>query len=201
MVAVAATLAVLTSPDMTKPVEPKHDIKEALRRQTLHHHSQLHLPRRSYWGIALVLILIALLAIQLSVSFQQQLRAYPATQAWLSLLCQWLPCDHSANDPYQTLRIVSREVIAHPATTNAVQVNVTLIHQGTQAIDFPVLGLSFKNIDGQVVAQRQFSPHEYLVDNLDLNAGIPPQQLIRVSLNLVDPGNSAVAFEFQFSSP
>ncbi len=186
---------------MTEPVESKRDIKEALRKQTLHHHSQLHLPRRSYWGIVLVLIFIALLVIQLSFSFQQQLRAYPAAQPWLSLLCQWLPCDHSANDPYQALRIVSREVIAHPTATKAVQVNATIINQNSQAIDFPVLGLSFKNINGQVVAQRQFSPHEYLADGLDLNAGMPPQQLIRVSLDLVDPGNSAVAFEFQFSVP
>ena len=186
---------------MNEPAEPKRGIEEALRDQTLHHQSQLHLPRRSFWWIAVALILVAFLAIQLSFSFQQQLRSYPAAQPWLELLCQWLPCKNSASNPYQTLRIVSREVIAHPTTAKAVRVNATLINQDSQAHAFPRLGLSFKNIDGQIIAQRQFRPKEYLADDLDIGAGMPPQQLVRVSLDLVDPGDSAVAFEFHFAAP
>jgi len=138
--------------------------------------------------------------VQLSFSFQHQLRAYPATQPWLELLCKVLPCDQNANNPYQSLRIISREVIAHPSAAEAVRVNATFINQNDKAIAFPTLGLSFKNIDGQIIAQREFSPKEYLTDDLDINTGMPSQQLIRVSLDLVDPGETAVAFEFQFSA-
>ncbi len=186
---------------MNKPAEPKRGAEEALREQTLHYQSQLHLPRRSFWWLVIILTLIVLLAIQLSFYFQQHLRTHPIAQPWLGLLCQWLPCEDNAGNPYQTLRIVSREVIAHPTVAKAVQVNATLINQGEQALALPRLGLSFKNIDGQIIAQRRFSPEEYLADDLDIGAGMPPQQLVRVSLDLVDPGDSAVAFEFEFLTP
>ncbi|MBL1431895.1 MAG: hypothetical protein COC09_02015 [Gammaproteobacteria bacterium] len=190
---------------MTEPEKPKRRIEDALGdhtlhpKGTLHHHSQLPLPRRSFWWTAITVVLIGFLIIQLSFTFQQQLRAYPAAEPWLSLLCQWLPCENTEDDPYQALRIISREVIAHPATANAIQVNATIINQHSQVLAFPVLGLSFKNIDGQVIASRQFGPEEYLADDLDHNIGLPSHELIRISLDLVDPGNSAVAFEFQFS--
>ncbi len=182
-------------------IEPKRSIEAALREHTLHpsHHSQRHLPRRAFRWVAITLLLIIFLIIQLSFSFQKELRAYPAAEPWLSLLCKWLPCQITESDPYKVLRIVSREVIAHPSTKNAVQVNATIINQANRALPFPKLGLSFKNIDGQIIASREFEPEEYLADDLDHNKSMPSHELIRISLDLVDPGNSAVAFEFTFS--
>lgn len=184
---------------MSDPPKLKRGIEQALRNQPLHHHSQLQLTRRSYWWAPVILVLVACLAVQLSFTFEQQLRAYPIAQPWIGFLCQWLPCDNQTGDPYQSLRIVSREVIAHPSAANAVQVNATLINQSDSPLAFPLLKLSFKNIDGRVIAKRKFTPAEYLSDKLDLKLGIPPQQLIRLSLDLVDPGDAAVAFEFHFS--
>lgn len=181
---------------------PTRGIDEALREHSmppLHHHSQLNIRRRSFRWIAITLLLISFLVVQLSFSFQKELRNYPAAEPWLSLLCQWLPCQSIETDPYKALRIVSREVIAHPETKNAVQVNATIINQDDRALPFPRLGLSFKNIDGHVIASREFEPSEYLADDLDRDEGIPSHELVRVSLDLVDPGNNAVAFEFAFS--
>lgn len=197
---------------MNTPAEPKkrseptenpfNPVGTLQPKDTLHYHSQLQLKRRTYWWLPVILLLALCLSIQLSFSFEKELRAYPAAEPWLNLVCRWLPCESQvAEDPYAALRIISREVIAHPTAAGAVQVNATLINQADTATSFPLLELSFKNIDGAVIARRRFAPTEYLADELDISLGMPPQQLIRISLDLVDPGNTAVAFEFHFISP
>ncbi len=155
--------------------------------------------RISYWWIPIILVLIACLVVQLGMNFRKELSAYPEIEPWLDLACEKLPCkSKTSKDEYRSLRIVSREVIAHPSTDKAVQVNAAIINEAMSAIDFPILELNFKNIENIVIAKRRFTPKEYLADNLDITSGITPQELHRISLDLVDPGEAAVAFEFHF---
>lgn len=169
------------------------------RHLLLHQHPQGE--RRSglrlVLSLFLLLLLLAALALQVSYLLQAPMRAYAPLTPWLDLVCKVLPC-RAADTPFDDLRIVSREVISHPSSQRAVLVNATLINQGSSAVAFPLLELGFKNFNGDTVARRRFQPNEYLADELDIAAGIPPKQLIRLSLELLDPGEAAVAFEFGF---
>ena len=55
----------------------------------------------------------------------------------------------------------------------------------------------FSDINGKKIAQRRFTPREYLHNSIDLAAGMTPDTPVRIELELVDPGKAAVNYEFQ----
>jgi hypothetical protein len=62
------------------------------------------------------------------------------------------------------------------------------------------LQLSFSDINGEKVATRNFKPKDYLPSKLPRKKGMESNIPIQVELELVDPGKSAVNFEFDFFS-
>jgi hypothetical protein len=62
---------------------------------------------------------------------------------------------------------------------------------------FPVLLVSMSDIHGKVVAERYFRPAEYLPENSD-SRGMQPGKAVPVSLEVMDPGQNALAFELDF---
>lgn len=80
----------------------------------------------------------------------------------------------------------------------ALIISATLVNDAGFTQPFPVLEISLGDLQGRQVALRRFRPAVYLPDSVNVEAGMAPDSRVQVSLEVVDPGKSAVAFEFAF---
>jgi hypothetical protein len=77
------------------------------------------------------------------------------------------------------------------------KVDVLIINNAPFDQPFPDLELVFTDINENPVAARRFTPDEYLGGELAGRKLMPQNQKIYISLDLVDPGESAVNYSIQ----
>ena len=65
---------------------------------------------------------------------------------------------------------------------------------------FPALEIKLSDLNGQIVAMRRFIAEEYVPVDV-LRAGFVANTLIPINLEIVSPGENAVAFEIGFVQP
>jgi hypothetical protein len=61
-----------------------------------------------------------------------------------------------------------------------------------------VFAVSFSDVSGTAVAARRFRPDEYLSDTRNTAGGMQPGERAQLMLEVVDPGERAVSFQFDF---
>ncbi len=61
-----------------------------------------------------------------------------------------------------------------------------------------MLEISLADLNGTLLTMRRFGPDLYLSSGMDREGGMPPNTPIHVVFETEDPGDDAVAFEFQF---
>ncbi|MCF6287733.1 MAG: zinc-ribbon and DUF3426 domain-containing protein [Proteobacteria bacterium] len=105
---------------------------------------------------------------------------------------------------YQTsnlnkIALVSRSIRQHPGRDNALIITTGIINSDENVQAFPALQVKMSNLDGKIVAMRRFLPKEY-IDVATIKAGMLPNTLIPITLELQSPGSNAVTFEIGFSN-
>ncbi len=113
-------------------------------------------------------------------------------------LCASLDCDLALPRAPNNIILKSREIRSHPNIKNALSVKATITNQAKFRQAFPILQIQFHDIEGRIIAGRDFLPKQYLPDDINLKQGIAPNNLVNISLELVDPGKNAVSFLFIF---
>jgi hypothetical protein len=96
------------------------------------------------------------------------------------------------------IELVDRDVRQHPQVAGALLINATLVNRAAFTQPYPVLAITFSNPSGTPVAARRFNPAEYLGKQADTEAGMPTDTPLRVVLEIADPGEDAVSFQFEF---
>lgn len=147
-------------------------------------------------SIALMLVLI-LQAIYFS---RHDLARNPAYRPLLAQACEMLGCTINVTYDIKQIEIIGRDVRTHPTANNALIAGTTLINNAKFQQPYPLLNLTFSSITGTKLAQRRFTPREYLKTGTDIGAGMTPDLPVQVELELVDPGKDAVNFEFHAES-
>ena len=97
-----------------------------------------------------------------------------------------------------SIALVSRSIRQHPGRDNALIITAGIINSDEKTQMFPALEIKMSNLNGEIVAMRRFLPSEYL-DAETIDAGMSPNILIPVTLELQSPGKNAVTFEVGFS--
>jgi len=116
----------------------------------------------------------------------------------LEVFCKPLSCELPLRrDPGQ-LEIVEREIVRHPHVADALLVNATFVNNADFAQAYPLLQISFSDVSGAAVAVRRFQPAEYLAVIRDTGTGMVPGGQIHALLEIIDPGERAVSFQFDF---
>lgn len=149
------------------------------------------------WRIVLF-VLVALTIVNLSWSFRGPL----LDQAWLrNDLIEW----GLVQDPSKTmlrdldhLRLVSRSLQAHASRAGVLVLKVTFAIDAVQAQPWPLMELTLLDTTGGLVAQRRFSPSEYLGRELGKGELLLPGMLVPVRLEIADPGIQTSGFELRF---
>jgi predicted Zn finger-like uncharacterized protein len=147
----------------------------------------------------LSLLLIGLLGGQVIYHERDRLVAYPELAPLLQWMCGHMDCTLPPRRVPDAFRLSSRNIYSHPNAAGALMIQATLVNQAGFAQPHPLVELSFRNLQGQLLAVRRFSPGEYLPRDAHREQGsVAPGETVHLSLEIEDPGPHAVAYEFRF---
>jgi predicted Zn finger-like uncharacterized protein len=156
-----------------------------------------HLGRNLAKG-AIIGVLLLMLGVQWLYFNRTSLAAYNDWRPGLELFCSFLRCELPLRVDLSRIELVNRDVRKHPRVAGALLINATLVNRADFPQPYPILEVSFSNSSGTPVAARRFNPREYLGDQVDIKAGMPVDTQLQVMLEIEDPGEDAVSFEFEF---
>ncbi len=149
------------------------------------------------WVIACTLLTLSLVA-QLAWAERDPLLRNPTVGGWLRSSCGLLGCELPLVAAPQQLHLIASNVQAHPSVPGALMISASVRNDAPFAQPYPVLTITLSNARGQRVAMRRLQPREYLDDRAILQHGLAPGASAVLLLEVEDPGDKAVAFEFGF---
>ena len=166
------------------------------------YHQPAWQPRAFSGRDALSLVSIALLAISLGLQWVWFNRATLVAEAdWRPLLedvCAVVRCELPMRTDFSQLAIINRDVRQHPTVSEALLINAAFENRAEFTQPYPFFEVSFIDSTGNPVAMRRFSPAEYLAEGVDITRGVVTQAPVQVVLEVMDPGEAAVSFQFDF---
>ncbi|MFT5445392.1 MAG: putative Zn finger-like uncharacterized protein [Gammaproteobacteria bacterium] len=125
-------------------------------------------------------------------------RRFPLVASQVESFCMSAGCMTRDERLPEFIRVISRDVRAHPRYEGALLVTATFSNTATWAQPFPGLRFSLYDVNGRTIAARTFSPQQYLGGVLPADAPLPPGQPVQVALEMLAPEDAAVSFEFTF---
>ncbi len=153
--------------------------------------------RKTVW----LLVVIGLIGglVSQAVYFQfDRLSSIPELRPFYAKGCELAGCELKplvAVDRIQSRKLVVRTA---PEDRNSLIVDAVILNDAEFEQPFPAIGLTFSNLNGDVVAQSLFAPKEYLAgDARDLSA-MPPNTPVRIAITIRDPGRDAVNYNISF---
>ncbi len=152
-------------------------------------------PPSTPWVVGSI-VLMLVFVLQAVYFSRDSLAKNPSYRPLLTSACDVLGCEINIAFDTRLIEIIGRDVRTHPSSKNALIAGTTLINNASYAQPYPLLTLTFSDITGTKLAQRRFTPREYLRSGTDIAAGMPSEVPVQVELHLVDPGKAAVNFEF-----
>jgi len=160
-------------------------------------------PERSHFGRnlakgAIIGVLLLMLGVQWVYFNRTSLAAQADWRPGLESLCSFLRCELPLRVDLSRIELVNRDVRKHPRVAGALLINATLVNHADFPQPYPILDVTFSNSSGTPVAARRFNPVEYLSDQTDIKAGMPVDTALQVMLEIEDPGEDAVSFQFEF---
>ena len=156
---------------------------------------------RALW-IVLIMVLLFVLVGQFAYLKREELAKYPSLRPVLEQTCAVLSSVMSCEVPeprdVSAIVIVERNVVSHPNAKNALLITSTINNEAEFDQKFPELVLTFSDINQEVLARRTFKPEEYLAKGVDIHGGMKSKVPVKIMLEIVDPGEAAVNFKFDF---
>ena len=181
----------------TAPVARLPDPEEALDPVLREEISFAPEPRRWWVPIAAVFGILALLLQVFWYQFESWSRD-PVLRPLYSIACATLACELPAMQDLKKMRTRNLIVRSHPELTRALIVDAVIVNDWDYPQSFPELELTFKSLNGELVAGRRFQPSEYLSGELSGKTEMPPRTPVRIELEIEDPGPEAVNYFLSF---
>ena len=161
-------------------------------------HSNGGLSRPFWWAVAAVIALTMLLAGQFVYAERYELARFESVRPWLETFCKPLACDLPLRRVTSKIESLERQVRDHPHAKDALLINASFVNNADFTQAYPVFQVSFFDVSGTRIAVRNFQPEEYLQNQQDTKHGLQSSQQTSVQLEVVDPGDKAVSFQFEF---
>lgn len=145
------------------------------------------------WGV-LCLVAIAMFVAQYIYFNFDHLSVQPNTRPYFEQACARFECRLPDIPDPSKVRIEELVVRKNPDVEGALVVDAILKNTARFPQPLPTLGLRFSNNANEIVASRHLKPMEYLKGEARLLRRMPPGTPIRISLDIVDPGSTAVNY-------
>jgi len=143
-------------------------------------------------------LLLALAAQYLWFAPEDLARRFPVAATAVQRFCLEAGCLLRPERAPERIRMLSRDVRAHPRYEGALLVTATFSNAAPWPQPFPRLRFILYDVNGDTIAARAFQPRQYLSGVLPAGAALPPGQPVQVSLEMLAPEEAAVSFEFEF---
>lgn len=173
---------------------PKPDLEELYALDQAY--SQLARP--SHWWTVGILGLLLTFIMQNAYFLRDDLSRHEVLRPWLEKLCMVATCEIPLRRDVSKVIIVNREVHNMPDKQHILQVQFTLKNIAPYVQPFPLIMLTFYDIDGHEIAYRRFRPDEYLAQQIETGKGMKPQIPVIADLQILDPGEHAITYQFEF---
>lgn len=158
-------------------------------------------PRRDpiNWGhifswLMLCLVAVIMFIAQYTYFNFDTLAINPKVRPWFDKACQQFECRLPDIPAPDKLRVDDIIVRTHPKEQGALVVDAILRNTADFPQVMPSLRLRFSNAADEIVASRVLRPSEYLQGEARLLRRIPPNTPIRISLEIVSPGDEAINY-------
>jgi predicted Zn finger-like uncharacterized protein len=162
------------------------------------HKRKLRAPRH-WWGwTAICAVLLLGLAGQLAWAKRDALVADPTIGPMLASACQLLRCQLPLVRDTIQLKLVARDVAAHPKIPGALLITAHVRNEASFAQPYPVVNITLGDAGGKRLAMRRFRPEEYVGDAATVARGLTAGSDTVMVFEVQDPGQNAVNFEFAF---
>ncbi|WP_018954129.1 DUF3426 domain-containing protein [Thioalkalivibrio sulfidiphilus] len=145
----------------------------------------------------LCLALIGLLGAQVLYHERERLAVYPELSPVIDRICATTGCTTAERREPQAFQVTQRNIYSHPNAVNALMVQASFVNGAGFTQSLPQVELSFRDLQGSLVAVRRFSPQEYLPQG-QAPEPVAPRASVDLRLEIEDPGPRAVAYEFRF---
>jgi len=143
-------------------------------------------------------LLLLLLGLQWVYFNRDSLAGDASMRPALERFCSVLQCRLPLRVDLSQLEIIDRDVRKHPQADAALLINASIANRAGFTQRYPVFEISFSDVAGKPVATRRFLPTEYLAAGSDVAAGMAPGVPVQIVLEIQDPGDEAVSFQFGF---
>ena len=154
-------------------------------------------PRRWPWVLVCGLLALAL-ATQLAWIGRDTLIRDPLVGGWLRGICNTFDCRLPLVAAPKQLRLLASNVETHPNAAHALMISLSLRNEATFAQPWPVVVVTLEDAQGHRLTMRRLLPTDYLDDPAILDRGLAPGAATALLLEVQDPGDQAVAYEFGF---
>ena len=154
-------------------------------------------PKDMASGVAVGLLLL-LLGLQWIYFNRDTLASDAGMRPALERFCSVLQCRLPLRVDLAQLEIINRDVRKHPQADAALLINASIANRAGFSQPYPVFEIRFSDVAGKPVAMRRFLPAEYLDPGSDTAAGMTPDLPVQIVLEIQDPGDEAVSFQFGF---
>ena len=176
------------------PPPPRESLQEVVEPKA---ERQGRLLLRALWLVVTILVVVLLLQI---VHFQSNRIATssPTLRPLIESYCNLTGCKVAPRRDIGAIELRSRDIRSHASVANALVISAVMVNRAAYAQPFPLFEISLTNLQGRIVATRHFEPHEYLDNPALAEARMAPGLPVRVTMEIFDPGEHAVGFEFAF---
>jgi len=150
-----------------------------------------------FWSLA-SLLMLAVLASQYGYYQRYELAKNPTVRPWLERMCTYIECRLPPRRDTAAFSLTSRDVRYHPEYADALLISGTFINGAAFPQPYPTVEVLLKDVNGDAVAGRRFAPEQYLKAPSATGKLLPTGTEAQLILEVSDPGNQAVSFEFNF---
>jgi len=160
---------------------------------------------KSHFGFLGTLVLTLLILTSISGLFLQyayynrnNLVKIAELRPLLDTMCQQINCTLPPPKDRKKIVLSSKNIFSHPNVEGALMVSASIINQADFAQTYPIIELRFENVRGKTIAGRRFNAVEYLGIPEDQISQMQPDVPVNINLEIKDPGNNMVSYEFAF---
>lgn len=190
--------------DVPEPPPPKMSPAE-IAAKVRAHAAQLAMeqaPKRSVFKTILFslgsLVLLVTVVAQVGYFKFNELSRWPQLRPFYALACSKLDCKLPAQTDTSKIRGNNLVVRTHPNIPNALSIDFMISNEARFSQPFPVIELTFEDMDENVVASRGFQPKEYINDPTIDPKSMPPNTPFHIGLEIVDPGPKAANYRLRY---
>ncbi|MBS0200067.1 MAG: DUF3426 domain-containing protein [Proteobacteria bacterium] len=151
------------------------------------------------WAWPLLFVLFVLLLVQILVGDRVALANNPSTRPIAVTACRVLACTIPAWSDTSSLKIVDHRIHAAPDRPGVLVVEASFRNDARWPQAWPLLQLTLSDINGVPVAQGRYAAVQYLAGAHAATIG--SGQTATVQLNVSDPPQKAVSFDFALLPP